>query len=165
VKRIIVMALSVILALTMAASAAFAQSDNAPQPVDETPFLIEANDPRFPGACPFPVELVQSGKSKEIVRPNGDVLTTSPGLDATLTNVNTGEQVTFNITGTVLRTTLENGDVKTVFRGRNLGIDPKAGMVIAIGRFTFVFSGSTLVQPLKGKGRLIDVCEVLAPAS
>jgi hypothetical protein len=163
-KRIIVMALSVILALTMAASAAFAQG-GPPEPVDETPFLIEANDPRFPGACDFPVELVQSGKSKEIVRPNGDVLTTSPSLDATLTNVDTGEQVTFNITGTVLRTTLENGDVKTVFRGRNLGIDPVAGMVIAIGRFSFIFSDDILVQPLEGKGRLIDVCEVLAPAS
>ena len=86
------------------------------------------------------------------------------GLDVTITNLDTPEnQATFNITGSFHQTTTENGQVTTILtRGRNLLSDPVAGTVIAIGNFSFVFDAEgNLVQPLEGKGRLIDVCALL----
>jgi hypothetical protein len=53
--------------------------------------------------------------------------------------------------------------VETVATGRNLLGDPDAGLVIAIGDFSFVFDAKgNLIQPLTGEGQLIDVCEALA---
>ena len=58
--------------------------------------------------------------------------------------------------------TLENGDVVTVATSRSILGDPVAGLVLAIGRFSFVFDASgTLVQPLQGTGRLVDIRELL----
>jgi hypothetical protein len=58
--------------------------------------------------------------------------------------------------------TLENGDVVTVVTGRNILGDPIAGLVLAMGRFSFVFDNTgTLIQPLQGNGRLLALCELL----
>ncbi len=46
--------------------------------------------------------------------------------------------------------------------GRNLLFDPEAGFVLAIGRFTIrEDADGDLVDPLSGKGRLVDICELL----
>ena len=161
-KRAIVLALSIILALTMAAPTVLAQGNGgAPEDVSGTiPSDVIA---QFPGACSFPMEFELSGKGKIIVLPDGRRILTSPGLDVTITNLKTDEQATFNITGTFHETTdPETGDVTTRVTGRNLLLDPEAGTVIAIGNFSFVFDAEgNLVQPLEGKGRLIDVCALL----
>jgi hypothetical protein len=105
-----------------------------------------------------------SGKAKTIELPNGAFIFTSPGLDVTITNLDSPEnQAMFNITGTFHQTTNpENGEVTTVVTGRNLLFDPEAGTNIAIGNFSFVFDAEgNLVQPLAGEGRLIDVCALL----
>ena len=162
-KRIVMMAVSVILALTMAAPMVLAQGQGG-APVDAG-FTTDINPGDYPGTCDFPVHLEVSGKGKTIELPGkkGFILT-SPGLNATLTNLDNPEnQETYNITGSVRPRTLENGDVETVITGRNLAIDPEAGFVVAVGNFSFVFDAEgNLVQPLTGEGQLIDVCEALS---
>jgi len=124
---------------------------------------IAANDPRFPGSCDFPVLVELSGKGKTIPLPNGGVLLTSPGLDATITNTETGAQETYNITGTVrVLPTDEQGNDVTLFEGRNLAIDRDAGFVVAVGDFSFGFDSEGNLIPLSGTGQLIDVCEALS---
>jgi hypothetical protein len=103
-----------------------------------------------------------SGKEQVPDLPGDRFIFTSPGLTATLTNLETGNQETLSITGAFHQTTLENGDVQTVATGRNLLGDPEAGFVLAIGDFSFVFDKKgKLVQPLSGEGQLIDICELL----
>jgi hypothetical protein len=163
VKRAIVLAISVILALTMAAPTVLARSVNGVAPGDISgPVPPEF----FPGTCDFPLQLELSGKAKTIDLPDevfalGSI---SPGLHVTITNLaNPENQATFNITGSLFTKPPDSeGNVTTVARGRNLLIDPVAGTVIAIGRFTFAFDAEgNLVQPLEGKGQLIDVCALL----
>ena len=164
-KRIVAMAISVILALALAAPTVLAQGQGgAPEKVDQT---ITVNPGDFPGSCDFPFTLELSGKGKTIELPGGKgLILTSPGLDATITRGPLDDPVaqeTFNITGSIHQTTLENGDVETVLTGRNFAIDPDAGTVVAIGRFSFVFDAEgNLVQSLTGEGQLIDVCEALS---
>jgi hypothetical protein len=164
VKRAIVLALSVILALTLAAPTVLARSVNGVAPG-------EFSGPvPFPSTCDFPLKVEVSGKAKTIVRPDGAVvgvtsIGTSPGLDVTVTNEATGEQATFNITGAFHNSadTPKPGQVTTVSTGRSLFYDPVAGTVIAIGNFTIVYNSDfTVATPLKGKGQLIDVCALLA---
>ena len=161
-KRFVVIMVGILLALAVAAPMASAQAQGGPpQDVDESPIVLE------PGAvfgnCDFPIRLEYSGKAKTIELPDGRFIFTSPGLTATLTNLDNGNQETLNITGAFHQTTLKNGDVKTVVTGRNLLGDPEAGFVLAKGQFSFVFDEQgNLVQPLSGKGKLVDVCELLA---
>jgi hypothetical protein len=161
-NRIVVMVVSVILALVVAAPMAFAQGQGgAPQDVEGSSDLDAG---AVFGHCEFPVRYEFSGKAKTIELPGERTIFTSPGLTATLTNLDNPEnQVRLNITGAFHQTTLENGDVETVVTGRNLLGDPEAGFVLAIGRFSFVFDAEgNLVQPLTGEGQLVDVCGLLA---
>ena len=169
-KRAIVLALSVILALTMAAPTVLAQEEGPPN--GGAPDVVSGTVPPefFPGTCAFPLHLEVNGKAKLLELPDGGgvgltSIATSPGLDVTITNVETPEnQATFNITGAFHNSadTPETGLVTTRVTGRNLLSDPVAGTVIAIGNFSFVFDAEgNLVQPLEGKGRLIDVCALL----
>ena len=162
-KRAIVLALSIILALTMAAPTVLAQGNGgAPEDVSGT---IPPEDVAkfFPGHCSFPIQLELSGKGKVITLPDGRRILTSPGVDVTVTNVDNGEQATFNITGTLHETTnLETGEVTTVVTGRNLLFDPEAGVVLTIGEFTYVFDRKgNLIQAFEGNGQVIDVCALL----
>ena len=168
-KRAIVLALSVILALVVAAPTVLAQGNGgAPEDVSGT---ITINPGDFPGTCDFPLQLELSGKAKTIELPDGGVvgvtsIATSPGLHVTITNVDTPEnQATFNITGAFHNSadTPKPGQVTTVSTGRSLLSDPVAGTVIAIGNFSFVLnSDGTVAEPLEGEGQLIDVCALLA---
>jgi hypothetical protein len=164
-KRAIVIALSVILALTMAAPTVLAQGGNGGAPEDVSGTISPEDVAQFfPGHCSFPIQLELSGKGKVITLPDGRRILTSPGLHVTVTNVDNGEQATFNITGTLHETTnLETGEVTTVVTGRNLLFDPEAGVVLTIGPFTYVFDAEgNLIQPFEGKGKVIDVCALLA---
>jgi len=170
VKRAIVLALSVILALTMAAPTVLAQEEGPPN--GGAPDVVSGTVPPefFPGTYAFPLHLEVNGKAKLLELPDGGgvgltSIATSPGLDVTITNVETPEnQATFNITGSIVTSTPdENGEVTTLYRGRNLLSDAEAGTVIAIGNFSFVQDAQgNVVQHLEGKGQLIDVCALLA---
>ena len=161
-RATVVLALSVILALTMAAPTVLARSDNGTAPTDASQtFTVEPGAQG--GSCDFPIQLDLSGKAKTIELPNGAFIMTSPGLDVTVTNEITGEQARFSITGTFFETTAENGDVTTVITGRNLLFDPDAGIVLLSGNFSFVFDAEgNLLQSFEGEGQVIDVCELLS---
>jgi hypothetical protein len=166
-KRAIVVAISVILALTMAAPTVLAQEEGPPN--GGAPDVVSGTVPPefFPGTCDFPLQLEVNGKAKLIELPDGGVgvtsIATSPGLDVTITNVETPEnQATLNITGSFHQSTNETGQVTTLYRGRNLLSDAEAGTVIAIGNFSFVQDAEgNVVQHLEGQGQLIDVCALL----
>lgn len=159
-KRIVVTAVSVLVALIVAVPVASAARQEPPFPVEQN-FTLAAGD--VFGRCDFPIEFEMSGKGQTLALPGDRFIFTSPGLTATLTNLDTGTQETFNITGAFHQSTLENGDVVTVSTGRSILGDPEAGFVVAIGNFSFVFDKKgKLVQPLLGEGQLIDVCEALA---
>jgi hypothetical protein len=168
VKRAIVLALSIILALTMAAPNVLAQG-NGGKPEDVSGIIPPEDVAKiFPGHCSFPIQLELSGKGKTIVLPDGRRILTSPGLHVTVTNVETGEQATFNVTGTSHETTnLENGNVTTRITGRNLPFDPVEGVNLTIGNFSFVFDKDgnlikSFADPPVGNGQVIDVCELLS---
>ena len=115
-----------------------------------------------PGICPFTVLLEIEGKGKTIERPDGSFILTSPGLVATLTNTSTEASVTWSITGSFHQSTLPNGDTFTKMTGRNLVTDPVAGFALIAGDFSFVAApDGSIVTPLNGNGRIVDVCEVL----
>jgi hypothetical protein len=166
-KRAIVLALSVILALVVAAPTVLAQDEGPPNggaPGDQTTTYEPQDLANIPGACDFPMRIEVSGKIKTIEQGNGGIIVTSPGAFATVTNVATGEQATFNITGSFHHTldTPQPGLVTTEVSGRNFLFDPVAGTVLAIGNFNFVTDAAgNNVRPLDGKGQLIDVCALL----
>jgi hypothetical protein len=172
VKRAIVVAISVILALTMAAPTVLARSVNGVPPEDVNPdsepiFINAGDNTLLGGSCAFDMRLDLSGKAKTIELPNGAFVFTSPGLDATITNLENGEQATFNITGAFHQTTAENGDVTFRITGRNLPFDPDEGVNLTIGNFSFVFDeNGTLIKsfadPPVGNGQVIDVCALLS---
>jgi hypothetical protein len=162
VKRAIVLAISVILALTMAAPTVLAQGNGgAPEDVEGT-FTVDPGDPG--GSCDFQMLLEVSGKGKTITLPDGRRILTSPGLFVTVTNLDTPEnQATFSITGAFHETTNpENDEVTTKVTGRNLLFDPEAGIVLLSGNFSFVFDAEgNLIQAFEGNGQVIDVCALL----
>lgn len=155
-RRLVVCALAVALALTLAVMLPRATSAQAPEPVDETPFVVE-------GICPFPMLAELSGKGKVIELPGGRTLITSPGLRVTLTNLEEQtNQVTYVITGSFLTRERSDGTDFVVARGRNIVFGPDIGMFLTIGRFTFIGSDTIALTRPTGEGRLIDVCERLA---
>jgi hypothetical protein len=173
-KRAIVIALSVILALVVAAPTVLAQGNGgAPGDVMPPSFDWPAKDPTAPPTdfasvgCTFPLHFELTGKAKTIELPDGGFIFTSPGLDVTVTNVDTGEEATFNITGSTFASAPDkDGIVSNVITGRNLAFDP-AGVFLNIGRFTFALDQSdpedpTVFEQQEGKGQAIDVCELLS---
>jgi hypothetical protein len=176
-KRAIVLALSVILALVVAAPTVLAQSDNGVPPGDGSGTILlpiqNDSDLGSPASfgCDFPVLIELTGKAKTIELPDGGFILTSPGLDATVTNFTNevrGESLTFNITGSIFRTPRPDGSgiVDYVITGRNLALDP-AGLFLNKGRFTFTLDESDpdnirIVEPQQGKGQAIDVCALLS---
>jgi hypothetical protein len=178
-KRAIVLALSVILALVVAAPTVLAQEEGSPngvppEDVSGTTFDLPPKDPTAPPTstasfgCDFPLRFELTGKAKRIELPDGFILT-SPGLDVTVTNLDTPEnQATFNITGSSHGTPRpdDSGIVDYVITGRNLALDP-AGVFLNKGRFTFTLDESDpnniiIVEPQEGKGQAIDVCALLS---
>src|SRR3954454_23205498 len=115
------MAISVVLALSMATPIVLAQGQGG------APFPIEDNVDLPAGAqCDFPIHVDASGKGKILHLPGDRELFTAPGLKATLTNKLTNHQETFNVSGSFHQRILENGDVEIVATGRNtFGSDPE----------------------------------------
>src|ERR687890_2050168 len=104
-KRIVLLMVGILSALVVAAPMVYAQSDNGGAPEDASGTIV-VNPGDYPGSCEFPFSLDFSGKAKTIELPNGGFIFTSPGLDVTITNLDTPEnQATFNITGSFHQTT------------------------------------------------------------
>jgi hypothetical protein len=114
--------------------------------------------------CPFTVKIDFQGKTATLQLPNGTriaTIATSPTVTATVTNLDTGEQVDLKIPGPVQ--TLATGEA--VFVGPSLVIrspafgDNTTGLVYVTGRYTFL---PGRVPPFSGVGGLTDICALLA---
>jgi hypothetical protein len=171
-KRAIVLALSVIVALVVAAPTVLAQGNGgAPRDIHPILDLPPQNDAdtgsQASFGCDFPVHIEGTGKEKLIMLADGGFILTSPGLDITVTNVDTGEALTFNVTGASHGTPRADGSglVDYVITGRNLALDP-FGLFLNKGRFTFTLDQSVnpfrIETPQEGKGQAIDVCALLS---
>jgi hypothetical protein len=157
-SRVIVASL---ILLTMASEVSVplvAQNGNPPQNVTMSSDLY----PGAPfGSCSFPINISSQGKGKSIFLPRGNMIFTSPGLDATVTNlINPSKQMTLNITGSFHVSTTSDGGSSFVVTGRNLLTDPSAGVVLAVGNFSFAFDAKgNLTQPLTMQGgTLMNLC-------
>jgi hypothetical protein len=140
-----------------------AQNPNGTPPAQITfSNIVDVGSPL--GSCAFPISISGQGGAKTILLRSGNVIATSPNLNATVTNLaNPTKQVSLNITGVFHITTESDGTTAYVVTGRNLLTDPIAGVVLAIGNFSFAFDASgNLKQPLtKQGGNLIDICALL----
>ncbi|HKZ79852.1 MAG TPA: hypothetical protein VJ124_16385 [Pyrinomonadaceae bacterium] len=118
------------------------------------------------GICEFTVMVELNGKAKTIELNGERTIFTSPGLTATLTNLDDpASETTIGITGAFHQTIRGNGDTEFVVTGRNLliGVDPEAAFVLTIGTFSFTFDPAfNVVGPLTGNGQVINVCELLS---
>jgi hypothetical protein len=181
VRRSIKIALIALLALAMAAPVVLAQGGPPKNPNGQPPadILFEGFVPAQTGTeteppfslaslgCDFDLGFVVTGKTKTIELPDGGTITTAPAQNVTVTNLETGEQATFNITGVTFASPPdENGIVFSVITGRNVAFDP-AGTFLNIGRFTFAIDTTEgeqfpIVQPQQGKGQAIDICALLS---
>ena len=112
--------------------------------------------------CGFPVLYEVSGKTKVIELPSGDTLFKNPGSRVTLTNLETGKQVTYVATGTIRLTESENGELLLITTGRTGLSDENIGILVPIGRFTLVIDEEGHFSQPMGNGRLIDACAQLA---
>jgi hypothetical protein len=175
-NRIVVLAVSVVVVLVVAAPTAFAdRTQSPPYPIDETPVILPATgDPNaIPNlSCEFPVSFFNSGMEKVVEKPvqsASSFAIIEAGRQTTLTNLDTGKQVTLNVTGT-----LQTGGVKDepnlfkdTFTGANLVGTEETGFVLLEGHFTRIAMQDAdgnfiLVQPLTGEGQITDVCELLS---
>ena len=159
--RLVVWVLAAALALTAAVVVPRATSAAPPEPVDQTPYELE-------GFCDFPVQVEETGKTKEILLPDESLLLTAPGVRTTVTNLTEPDkQVSLVNTGTLRLRELENGNLSLVGRGHNVLYDPGGGIFLSIGRVELLLTPTDIpdvydITILENQGRLIDVCALLA---
>ena len=160
-RRMLVLVVGTALALAVAFVLPKASSAAPPEPVDETPFVLE-------GFCDFPVQVEQTGKTKVILLPDESLLLTAPGARIVLTNLTEPDkQVSLVNTGTLRLRELENGNLSVVGRGHNVLFDPEGGIFLTIGRVELLAAPTDVpdvfdITILENQGRLIDVCALLA---
>ena len=125
-----------------------------PEPVDDS---FETD------VCGFTLLVDLGGKFKPIELGRGRTILIFPGSTATLTNPDNGKTETLSNTGTFHFNTLPNGNVEQVLTGRNTVEDSELGLLLTIGTFSYVYDAAfNIVQPLQGKGRTIDLCDVMS---
>ncbi|CCQ45076.1 putative uncharacterized protein [Pseudarthrobacter siccitolerans] len=119
--------------------------------------------------CQFPVQLVVTGKSNFVDLPGDRFFVGSPGQVLTVTNLDTGEQVTYLITGTTHATVQADGTTVFKVTGLNVVFNPREvkseemGIFVLEGNFTFALtSKGTESSPYSGIGDVTDVCAELA---
>jgi len=171
-NRIVVLAVSVVMVLVVAAPTAFAdRTQSPPYPIDETPLILPATgDPNAYDnlSCEFPVSVVSSGMEKPVQLPSSFTIIEA-GRETTLTNLDTGKQVTLNVTGAWLFGGVKDEPslLKDTFTGTNLVGFEETGFVLLEGHFTRITMQDNdgnyiVVQQLTGEGQITDVCELLS---
>jgi hypothetical protein len=145
---------------TSLGSGRLAAQSNPNQPTEYSPvFTVPAG-----AGCSFAVEISAQGRSKTIMLPGDRMVINFPGVRAAVKNLDdpAKQLQNINVTGVTHTTREPDGSTLYVVTGRNLNVDPVAGIVLSIGRFSFVLDASgNLLQPLKGKGQLVDLCALL----
>ena len=112
--------------------------------------------------CDFPVLNEVTGKTKSISHA-GYTTIISPNQRVTLTNTETGESASFVITG-VARITETATGLTIRLTGRNLFFGPGLeGILYTTGTQTFVVDEEGTNTLTESHGKVLNVCEVLAP--
>jgi hypothetical protein len=153
-----VLGVSILVVMVMAAGAsADAHPNSGRIPVEIPP------DMTVTGVCPFDVDIhvdINQEFSKE--HRNGVTIITGR-LVVTITNTETGESVSYNISGPV-HITSQDGLETQVFLGRSLLFTPDIGMLVTSGRAVTTFNPETGEFTLVShQGHAEDVCATLAP--
>lgn len=116
--------------------------------------------------CGYRIEITVTGKSGVNDLPGGATIITAPGQEATLTNIKTGESVTYVITGATHIDTSSPGLQVITSTGRNVLIVPEGdreGLYLTLGTVTFVLDNKgRQVSAFEGPGQVTDICALLA---
>ncbi|MBT2551235.1 hypothetical protein [Arthrobacter sp. ISL-65] len=116
--------------------------------------------------CGFRIEATVTGGSGVNELPGGAAIITAPNQRVTLTNVRTGESVTYVITGATHIDTSDPGLLTVTSTGRNVLIVPEGdreGLYLTQGTVTFVLDGKgRQVSAFEGPGQVADICALLA---
>lgn len=119
--------------------------------------------------CKYPVQLVVTGKSKFIELPGDRFFIASPGQEVTITNLKTGEEETFLITGATHAEVQADGTTEVTVTGLNVVLNPreaksgKPGIFLLEGNFNFALKeDGTEERVFSGTGDVTDICALLA---
>ncbi|MEW1982940.1 hypothetical protein HTS88_17620 [Pseudarthrobacter oxydans] len=119
--------------------------------------------------CSYPVQLVVTGKSKLIELPGDRVFIASPGQEVTITNLKTGEEATFLITGSTHAELQADGTTEVKVTGLNVVLNAreakseKPGIFLLEGNFTFALKeDGSEERVFSGTGEVTDICALLA---
>jgi hypothetical protein len=112
--------------------------------------------------CGFPVLNEVTGKTKSIEHA-GNTKIISPNQRVTLTNTQTGESVSYVITGVGRFSETDTGFTLRL-TGRNLFFGPGIeGIIYTTGTQTFTIDEEGTATLAVSHGKVINVCNVLAP--
>jgi hypothetical protein len=156
-RILVLLALCALASMVMAAGASAAPNPNSGRVPVEIP-----SDQTVTGVCPFPVAIhVDINKEFSKEHQNGVTIITGR-LVVTITNTETGQSVTYNISGPV-HITSQDGLETDVFLGRSLLFNPDIGMLVTSGRAVTTFDPATGEFTLVSfQGHAEDVCATLA---
>jgi hypothetical protein len=167
-SRILLAVVTAVLALFALAGTAYAEPPLVPQPS----IKLAAANPSGKGYCPFPVRIDQSSGQTITTStgPNGETIYKFTGSAvATVTNLKTGEQLTYNISGPGTVVVNPDGSFSGDAGGANLlyttvansypGV-PQLAYTTGHVQFTVDASGKTTSYSLSGSST--DVCAALA---
>ena len=131
--------------------------------ISEDPELNFTLPAEFLGAPePFLLKIDVDGWEKQIFQPDGDVIIIAPRQEVTLTNLDTGEAFTTNISGSTHRDYHPDGTYTDTYVGRHLNFDPEAGFVLIAGHFVATYAADgTVLEELSGSGRITSVWDEL----
>lgn len=119
--------------------------------------------------CKYPVQLVVTGQSKFVELPGDRFFVASPGQELTVTNLRTGEEATFLITGTTHAELQADGTTEVKVTGLNVVLNAreaksdKPGLFLLEGNFNFALNeDGTEARVFSGTGDATDICALLA---
>ncbi|HEX5723297.1 MAG TPA: hypothetical protein VFZ06_11195 [Acidimicrobiia bacterium] len=162
-RALVIGVLASLLSMLTAAPASAERPEVSPPESVEFDELFSAGFP-----CTFPMGAHLEGKQGAILFEDRAILT-SPGLSATLTNLESGSTVALIIPGAFHDTILSDTRIQTKAVGRSIlfgFFDGQPGMFLTMGKIVFQWD---VTDPLsfdviesESPGTMIDVCEMLA---
>ena len=138
-----------------------------PEPVPSVPGGI----PLEKGLCGFAVQAERSGKVKHlrqskpwVERDLHGLMRVFPDERVTLTNPETGVSVTYVVAGVLRMTPTDFGLTwRLRFTGHHLVMGPGIGILYTTGSQTLVEDWDGTTRLAKSQGKVVNVCDVLAP--
>lgn len=120
----------------------------------------------FNNDCGFRIKITVTGGSGVNELPGGATIITAPNQRVTLTNVKTGESVSFVITGATHIDASDPGLLVVTSTGNNVLTVPEGpteGVFFTQGTVTFVLDDKgRQVSAFEGPGKVTDICAILA---